>query len=172
MYTIEINYPTCDYIKAIVTDDGLVEIQKLITCHAVSELLKEYVNLSLPPSQWVLPEIKIKINSVESKKDRPETSGLLDVEGPTVQAVQTVQASLLGQNHAIYIIREFILKAQNKWIYAEDIEICHCRKVTQTQILNSLYLGSNTPYLVMQKTKAGSGCGQCVQDIEKLLLQF
>lgn len=71
------------------------------------------------------------------------------------------------------LINEFILKAKDtfKLAYTHD-ELCHCRMVPADKVYSAIKHGCSSIEDVGRATLAGTGCGSCRDDIEKLLQQF
>ncbi len=71
------------------------------------------------------------------------------------------------------LINEFILKCKSEFKLAyEHAELCHCRMITAEKVFDSIKQGCRTIEDVGRTTLAGTGCGSCRPDIEKLLTQF
>lgn len=71
------------------------------------------------------------------------------------------------------LINEFILKAKAHFKLAyEPEELCHCRMVPAEKVYNSIKQGCRSIEDVGRATLAGTGCGSCRDDIQKLLEQF
>ena len=75
-----------------------------------------------------------------------------------------------GTAHEILILKEVILKAQSLWIPPyTDFELCHCR-VIQTQVVDrAIIFGAHSSETVARLTSAGTGCGTCKPDIERMI---
>lgn len=74
------------------------------------------------------------------------------------------------KDHSSLLLKELILKFQNKWQspYADD-EICHCRKVRTQTVENAILLGARSSEEVSRLTNASTSCGSCKFDVEKLI---
>ncbi|OFZ29675.1 MAG: hypothetical protein A2622_10645 [Bdellovibrionales bacterium RIFCSPHIGHO2_01_FULL_40_29] len=71
------------------------------------------------------------------------------------------------------LINEFILKCQSRFQLAyEHAELCHCRMVPAERVYDAIKQGCRTVNDIGRTTLAGTGCGSCRPDIEKLLKQF
>lgn len=71
------------------------------------------------------------------------------------------------------LINEFILKTQSSFKLAFDHEeLCHCRMVPAEKVYNAIKQGCKTIDEIARTTLAGTGCGSCRPDSEKLLQQF
>lgn len=75
-----------------------------------------------------------------------------------------------GLGHAEILFRELILKAKGEWDfpYKED-ELCHCRAVATCKVDDAIITGARNVVLVSQRTSAGTSCGTCKPDIDKVL---
>ncbi len=77
------------------------------------------------------------------------------------------------KSHEDMLINEFILKAKNAFKLAYDHEeLCHCRMVPADKVYSAIKQGCCSIEDVGRATLAGTGCGSCRDDIEKLLQQF
>lgn len=63
----------------------------------------------------------------------------------------------------------FIQKIQSSEISTEHDEICHCRMVGRDKIEQSIFQGCRTREEISRTTLAGSGCGSCRPDVDKIL---
>ena len=52
---------------------------------------------------------------------------------------------------------------------AKDKIICHCKQVSYIDIRKAMVTGARTVEEIKEKTGAATGCGRCVDDIEKIL---
>jgi bacterioferritin-associated ferredoxin len=74
------------------------------------------------------------------------------------------------QDPVILLVRELILKLQNKWTFPfEDRELCHCRAIPTTHVDSAIVATACTVDRVTRLTNAGSACGTCKPDIEKII---
>lgn len=67
------------------------------------------------------------------------------------------------------MLNHFISKLQSHEVSAEHDEICHCRMVERERIEQSIFQGSRSREDVSRTTLAGTGCGSCRADLEKIL---
>ena len=76
----------------------------------------------------------------------------------------------LGGGHSAILLREAILKAQGLWIfpYGEE-ELCHCRAIPTQKVDEAIVSGCHSVPSVSSATSAGTSCGTCKPDIEKVL---
>jgi len=71
------------------------------------------------------------------------------------------------------LVNEFILKSKGEFKLAyEDVELCHCRTVPADRVYNAIKQGAKTIDDICRTTLAGTGCGSCRPDSQKLLDQF
>ena len=71
------------------------------------------------------------------------------------------------------LVNEFILKCKSEFKLAyEHAELCHCRMIPAEKVFDAIKQGCKTVDDVGRTTLAGTGCGSCRPDIEKLLTQF
>ena len=71
------------------------------------------------------------------------------------------------------LINEFILKVKSQFkLSYEHAELCHCRMVPAEKVYEAIKQGCQSVESVGRTTLAGTGCGSCREDIEKLLSQF
>lgn len=75
-----------------------------------------------------------------------------------------------GVSHAAVLLREFILKVKGQFVdpYPHE-ELCHCRSVPAAIVKKAILSGAHTVELVGQITTAGTACGTCRPDTEKLI---
>ncbi len=67
------------------------------------------------------------------------------------------------------LINEFVEKAQNKvFIYPHD-ELCHCRMIQTSVVRNAIKQGCRSVGEISRTTLAGTGCGACRVDSEKII---
>lgn len=94
-----------------------------------------------------------------SKKWRPLLTG-------TISKIPTP----VGSDHASLLMRELVLRLQDKWglPYTEE-EICHCRIVETKRVTDAIYTGCRSVSAISQRTTAGTSCGSCRPDLESLL---
>lgn len=67
------------------------------------------------------------------------------------------------------MLNNFISKLQSAEVSAEHDEICHCRMVEREKIEQSIFQGSFSREEISRTTLAGTGCGSCRNDLEKIL---
>lgn len=76
----------------------------------------------------------------------------------------------LGASHSEMLVREFVLKLQNKWEYPyKDEELCHCRHVATKTVDQAILNGAHTHELAMRWTGCSTACGTCKPDVEKII---
>ncbi|MBY0553544.1 (2Fe-2S)-binding protein [bacterium] len=67
------------------------------------------------------------------------------------------------------MLNNFISKMQTSETSQEHDEICHCRMVGREKIEQSIFQGSFSREEISRTTLAGTGCGSCRNDIDKIL---
>lgn len=79
-------------------------------------------------------------------------------------------AEIKGTTHSQMLLRELILKLKSQWNppYKEE-ELCHCRQISTQKVDQSILRGCHSVSQISEKTSAGTSCGTCRPDIEKLL---
>ncbi len=98
-------------------------------------------------------------------------------------AAQTIKPQILGDAKKIPIpsgqspeqllLRELILKIRGEWgEEPSDPELCHCRKIPQSQVERAIILGAHTVEKVRQRCSANTGCGTCMPEVEALLKKY
>lgn len=75
-----------------------------------------------------------------------------------------------GNDHASMLMRELLLRARGEWNfpYTED-ELCHCRQVPTAKVDQAVVSGCHSVAAVSKATSAGTSCGTCRTDIERVL---
>lgn len=75
-----------------------------------------------------------------------------------------------GGSPSVLLLKELILKIKDEWVDGDnDLEVCHCRKVSQASIERAVILGANTIEKVRKRTSANTGCGACMVDVQSLI---
>lgn len=76
----------------------------------------------------------------------------------------------MENDHTSLLIKELILKLNNKWEhpYLHE-EVCHCRSVPLETVEQAIFNGAHTPEMVSRWTSASTACGTCRTDVEKIL---
>ena len=68
------------------------------------------------------------------------------------------------------VIRQVIRSLHGDWkLPYEEGELCHCRSVPTPKVLRALRLGCRDVEGVGRQTSAGTACGSCRKDSEKLI---
>ncbi|MDH5717478.1 MAG: (2Fe-2S)-binding protein [Spirochaetia bacterium] len=57
----------------------------------------------------------------------------------------------------------------NGIIYTRPPKICLCKDVSRQDIENSIKNGNRTIKALIEDTKASTGCGTCLPEVEKIL---
>lgn len=75
-----------------------------------------------------------------------------------------------GQDHASLLVREFILKLKAQWKFPyEHDELCHCRSIQAKVVDEAIVAGADSVERVSRETLAGTGCGTCRPEIQKIM---
>lgn len=75
-----------------------------------------------------------------------------------------------GRDHSSLLLKELILKIKNEWeVPYPHEELCHCRQVSTEKIGEAIVCGAHSVEKVARDTSAGTGCGTCRGDIQKLI---
>jgi len=75
-----------------------------------------------------------------------------------------------GDTPAVLLIRELILKAQNKWTYPyTEAELCHCRSIATDKVDQAIVYGAHRPEVVSRRTSASTACGTCRPNVEEII---
>lgn len=95
---------------------------------------------------------------------------LVQVWGPKIQGSLINIPLPEEKNHSALLMRELILRLQGLWQepYPHE-ELCHCRVVTTKRVSDTIVAGAHTVEIVSRKTSAGTGCGTCRSDIQKIV---
>lgn len=63
-------------------------------------------------------------------------------------------------------LRKLLLNEKRPY---DDEELCHCRVVTTSKVMNSIWYGAETTEDVARVTSAGTACGTCRPNSQKLI---
>lgn len=75
-----------------------------------------------------------------------------------------------GADHVSILIREIVLRARDRFILPyTEIELCHCRAVPTAVVDRAILAGCHTTESVAKMTSAGTSCGTCRPDTERLI---
>lgn len=75
-----------------------------------------------------------------------------------------------GTSHSEMLIRELLLKVQNKWVYPfQEQQLCQCREVPTSDVDQAILSGAHTIHQVTMATGAASACSSCSIHIERIL---
>ncbi len=78
--------------------------------------------------------------------------------------------SLAGNDHVSILLRELVLKVQNQFqLPYQEQELCHCRAISTEFVDRAVVGGCHTTVAVARSTSAGTSCGTCKTDTEKLI---
>ena len=75
-----------------------------------------------------------------------------------------------GHGHTFILLREIILKAKGEWDFPVELEeLCHCRQIATCKVDRAIVAGAHSAEKVSQQTSAGTACGTCRFQTEKLI---
>ena len=97
-----------------------------------------------------------------------------------LEAIQSLRLKLKGpianvelpveNDHASMLVRELIFRARGEWDFPyKDVELCHCRAVPTQRVDEAIITGSHTVQEVGEMCSAGTACGSCRPDTQKIL---
>jgi bacterioferritin-associated ferredoxin len=76
----------------------------------------------------------------------------------------------MGISHSDMLIRELLLKVNDKWDFPyREEELCHCRSVPTLIVDQAIIGGAHTCNQVTNQTGAASACSTCQVHIEKII---
>lgn len=88
----------------------------------------------------------------------------------TVHRAKKWPTAWRGSDHAAILIRELILRATNQFrLPYGEAELCHCRAVPVEVVDRAIVSGCHTVEAVARSTSAGTSCGTCKPDTERLI---
>lgn len=71
------------------------------------------------------------------------------------------------------LLKEWVLKLKGEWgDEPSDHDLCHCRRVSQKKVEQSLFLGAHDLFSMQWLSSANTGCGTCLPDIEKIFKRY
>jgi bacterioferritin-associated ferredoxin len=75
-----------------------------------------------------------------------------------------------GNSHEALLVRELILRVQNKWAfpYGHD-ELCHCRTIPTRIVDQAILSGAHSPEVVSRRTSASTACGTCRPNVQSII---
>ncbi|MBL7688450.1 MAG: (2Fe-2S)-binding protein [Bdellovibrionaceae bacterium] len=75
-----------------------------------------------------------------------------------------------GADHAAILLRELVLRAVGRFqLPYQESELCHCRAVPTEVVDRAIISGCHSIESVARITSAGTSCGTCKPDTEKLI---
>lgn len=75
-----------------------------------------------------------------------------------------------GVDHASILLRELVLRAAGRFqLPYKEPELCHCRAVPTDVVDRAIISGCHSIESVARSTSAGTSCGTCKPDTEKLI---
>jgi bacterioferritin-associated ferredoxin len=76
----------------------------------------------------------------------------------------------LGEGHVEVLLREATQKIRGEWFLPyEEAELCHCRGSSTFVVDQAIVAGAHDVEKIARETSAGSQCGSCRRDSEKLI---
>lgn len=96
---------------------------------------------------------------------------LLDSSAQPISAtLKDFYRRLDGSDHVSILLRELILKLQNRFqLPYQEAELCHCRAVPTDVVDRAIVGGCHTTNSVARATSAGTSCGTCKPDTDSLI---
>ncbi len=82
-----------------------------------------------------------------------------------------IHCSVLGDKALRAAINDYYERSgqKDKVKREETRVVCNCMQVTDSDIEHAVLEGARTFYEVQERTKAGTGCGECKEDVERLI---
>ena len=75
-----------------------------------------------------------------------------------------------GLSSSVLLLKELILRVKGQWVEGDqDMEVCHCRKISEAAIDRAILLGAHNLEKVRKRTSANTGCGACMADVQSLI---
>lgn len=75
-----------------------------------------------------------------------------------------------GSDHVSMLVRELLLKLQDKWDYPyKEEELCHCRAIPTRVVDQAIVSGVHRIEDIGKFCSAGVTCGNCRTDIEAIM---
>ncbi|MBK7892474.1 MAG: (2Fe-2S)-binding protein [Bdellovibrionales bacterium] len=75
-----------------------------------------------------------------------------------------------GVDHAAILLRELVLRGAGRFqLPYQEPELCHCRAVPTEVVDRAIISGCHSIESVARITSAGTSCGTCKPDTEKLM---
>ncbi|MDX9732398.1 MAG: (2Fe-2S)-binding protein [Bdellovibrionales bacterium] len=72
--------------------------------------------------------------------------------------------------HVVFLLRELVLRAGDEFgLPYVETELCHCRSIPTAVVDRAILSGCLTVQSVARATSAGTSCGTCKPDTEKLI---
>lgn len=132
---------------------------------AVSLSARDEVNLTAKLKEEVLTEVKIRAIGCYPFLQR------VDRLRQTLEGQRLDQIELPQENdHSSILIRELLLKMKEEWLFPyTETELCHCRVVSTEFVDRAVVNGAFSAEDVARATSAGTGCGTCRKDTEKII---
>lgn len=103
-------------------------------------------------------------------------SGCSALEAKLREVIQEINATqdwpslVRGSDHSSILVRELLMRAMGTFqMPYTEVELCHCRAVPTDTVDRAIVGGCHTIGMVARMTSAGTSCGTCKQDTEKLI---
>lgn len=67
------------------------------------------------------------------------------------------------------LLRDLLNRIQNIGLPYTDFELCHCRVIPTQKVIQAIWYGAKTTDDIARTSSAGTACGTCRNDSQKLL---
>ncbi len=118
----------------------------------------------------IQPEVEVPLHEHATQDEVfycVEGSGFGVLEGEEIELnVGDVFVAPAGKMHSIRNDEPILLTAL---LIPVNRIVCHCNEVSYADIRKAMVDGARTVEEIQEITGAGTGCGNCIQDIEKIL---
>lgn len=71
--------------------------------------------------------------------------------------------------HGAALLRDLLNRIQNIPSPYTDFELCHCRVIPTQKVIQAIWYGAQTTEDIARVSSAGTACGTCRNDSQKLL---
>ncbi len=129
----------------------------------------------IPHREWVEFELTVKDGVISHVEWHAQGGTALLLASDNLareisgQTFDKLSMPIKNKSTSELMLREVIEKITGQNVPYVDEEICHCRKINRTVIDKLIVLGAHTPEKIRSWSTAGSGCGTCRPDVEKLI---
>jgi nitrogen fixation NifU-like protein len=85
-----------------------------------------------------------------------------------------IHCSVLGDKALRMAINDYYMRSgmEDKVKKEEERVVCTCMNITDQEIEHAVLEGVRTLYELQERTKAGTGCGECQEEITRLLAAY